>query len=289
MQNEEFYVEQSEFTDPGAHGALYADLPRGLTALREVVQGLLIHLLRAKSLYGVTLPPERKAPILLYHVSDMLAGIVEDDSRPLDVARRPEKRYVATCRTYALLLCSMMRHQGTPARLRNCFATYLKEGVLADHWICECWVAGEGRWTAVDAQMDGAHRKALALDFDPLDVPSEKLYRAGEMWGLCRRGEVDPELCGSMNLWGMDYVKGDVLRDLTALNKREMLPWDGAALAETPYEELSGGELALLDRVAELTAPEVRFSEARQLYLDHPELHAKALPNRHAETYLLDR
>lgn len=276
-QTEEYFAAQSAHSDPGSLVRLYADVPRGLPAVRAVVQGLLIHVFRA-GLYDVKLPPERKEAVYLYHVSDMLEAIIADDPRPLTDARPPKERHVATCRTYAMMLCSMLRHQGTPARLRNCFASYLKPGKWADHWLCECWVAEEGRWAIVDGQLDAVQREALNIEFDPLDVPGERVIRAGDMWGRCRRGEIDPELCGMMDFWGIDYVKSNVLSDLAALNKVEMLPWDGAALGEVPYDRLSDSELALLDLIAEATWPEVRLAEVRELYSDHPELHAKKVP-----------
>jgi len=133
----------------------------------------------------------------------------------------------------------------------------------------------------VDAQMDAVHRDVLKIEFDHLDVPGDEQIHAGDMWRRCRSGQVDPNLCGSLQIWGIDYVKANLLRDFASLNKMEMLPWDGTALTEQPYESLSGADLALMDCVAELTTPTVRLSAARDLYERHPELQAKQLPNRH--------
>jgi len=214
-------------------------------------------------------------------VSHMLEAIVRHDPRPIVEARPPGERFVGTCRHYAVLLCSMLRHQGFPARVRNGFSAYLKRGKLTDHWVCEYWNGEEERWVMVDAQMDAVHRKALCIEFNHLDVPQEEQIHAGEMWRRCRLGQVDPNLCGSLKLWGMDYVKANLLRDFVSLNKIEMLPWDGAALTEQPYENLSDAERTLLDRVADLTVPAVRVSAVRDLYENRSELHAKQLPNRH--------
>ena len=121
----------------------------------------------------------------------------------------------------------------------------------------------------MDGQLDAVQREALNIEFDPLGVPGERVVRAGDMWGRCRRNEVDPELCGMMDFWGMDYVKSNVLSDLAALNKVEMLPWDGAALGEVPYDRLSDGELVLLNRIADATWPEVRLAaRGKRLHLD---------------------
>lgn len=279
-QAQQYYTEQSAMTDPGPHAALYADLPRDLPSLCEVVQGLLIHVIRGNR-YNVTLPGERMVQVKTRRVTTMLETIMADDPRPIAQPRPPVERFVGTCRHYAVLFCSMLRHQHVPARARNGFSAYLKRGQYSDHWVCEYWNAEQARWIMLDAQMDAVHRVALKIEFDHLDVPHEEQIHAGEMWRRCRQGQVDPNTCGSLQLWGMDYVKADLLRDLISLNKIEMLPWDGAALTETPYAILSDAELALLDRVADVTTPAVKFEEVRDLYETHSELHAKHLPNPH--------
>jgi hypothetical protein len=175
----------------------------------------------------------------------------------------------------------MLRHQGVSARVRNGFGVYLRPEQFIDHWVCEYWDAGRARWVAVDAQMDPEHRAILEIEFDFMDTPQEQLIRAGTIWRRCREGALDPACCGALDLWGMDYVKANLLRDFLALNKCEVLPWDGAALTERPYGDLTGGEVALLDRIADLTAATVDVPVVRELYASHPELQAKRLPNRH--------
>jgi hypothetical protein len=64
----------------------------------------------------------------------------------------------------------------------------------------------------------------------------------------------------------------NLIHDLAALNKIEMLLWDSWGLMER--EELSERELDLLDRVATVTeSPEADLSELRRLYEGEPELH----------------
>ena len=278
--SEQYYIEQSPVTEPGEEAALFAELPGDLAALCEVVQGLLIHVLHG-SRYGVSLPAERKGQVEIAAVSGMLKTIMADDPRPLVEARAPVERFVGTCRHYSVLLCSMLRHQGVPARVRNGFGVYLKPEQFIDHWVCEYWDAERGRWVAVDAQMDPEHRAILGIGFDFMDTPQEQLIPAGTVWRRCREGALDPTRCGALDLWGMDYVKANLLRDFLALNKCEVLPWDGAALTERPYGDLSGGEVALLDRIADLNAATVDVAAVRELYASRPELQAKRLPNCH--------
>jgi transglutaminase-like putative cysteine protease len=41
------------------------------------------------------------------------------------------------CRDYALLLCSLLRATGTPARVRGGYGTYFVAGLQDDHWVTD--------------------------------------------------------------------------------------------------------------------------------------------------------
>jgi len=66
------------------------------------------------------------------------------------------------------------------------------------------------------------------VTFDPCDVPRDRFVIAGLAWRGVRSGRIDPVKCGvwSIGLAGVWFVAGSAVRDLAALNKREMLPWD---------------------------------------------------------------
>ena len=102
---------QSAITSPGVQVGLYDDLPTGVAALRDVVQGLMVHVFWANQ-YGLTLSPERQAEIQLRYVSTQLARILELDPRPLTAARPVDNKLVGNCRDHSTLLASMLRHQG---------------------------------------------------------------------------------------------------------------------------------------------------------------------------------
>ena len=59
-----------------------------------------------------------------------------------------------------------------------------------------------------------------------LDVPRDQFLVAGDAWQLCRAGKADPMDFGILDLFGWWMIAGNVVRDLAALNNREMLPWD---------------------------------------------------------------
>jgi hypothetical protein len=260
-------------TDPGDHAYLLDDLPAGIAELCQVVQGLLVHVFWAER-YGLELSEARKKEVGLRAVSDKLARIQELDDQPLTTARPWERRLVGNCRDFSVVLCALLRHQGIPARARCGFGTYFRPDRYEDHWVCEYWNAGQERWILVDAQLDAFQLEALQIQFDPLDVPRGQFLVGGEAWQLCRSGQADPDRFGIFDMHGIWFVRGDLVRDFLALNKIEILPWDPWGDAITGESELSDGETAFFDRLAESTlAGDEAFSEIRALYEHDDRLH----------------
>lgn len=261
-----YFTTPGSITQPGAYAALLDDLPTDVPALCRVVQGLMIHVFWAEQ-YGVHLSDERKQEVQLRWVTRQLARIAELDARPLPVARPPEKRLVGNCRDFSVLLTTILRHQGVPARARCGFGRYFLPNHYEDHWVCEYWNSTQQRWILVDAQLDELQQRALKLPFDPLDVPRDQFIVGGHAWQLCRRGEADPDTFGIFDMKGLWFVRGDFVRDVAALHKVELLPWDSWGLAEGQDAELTTADLMLLDQVAELTRGDVpEFAHVRQIY-----------------------
>jgi len=261
-----YYAQPGLMTDPGEHAMWFDDLPADIAALCQVVQGIFIHIFWAER-YGVKLSEERKQEVDIRQVRQKLARIWQMDARPLTVTRPLEKRLVGNCRDFAIMLCAILRHQGVPARARCGFAAYFEPDRYVDHWVCEYWNPTAQHWLRVDAQLDELQRQVLQVEFDPCDVPHDRFLTAGKAWQLCRAGQADPQLFGILDMWGMWFIRGDLVRDLLALNKIEILPWDSWGLMGGKDRGLSADDMALLDRVAALTlAGDEAFLELRWLY-----------------------
>ncbi len=250
-------------TSAGEHAAMLKALPDDLPGLCRVVQNNLLHVHWAKH-YGVTVTPEREGEVQVRRAASMLAYLAAQDDRLLTVERPVEKRMLGNCRDFSVLLCTLLRHQGVPARARCGFGTYFTPGWYEDHWICEVWDADEGRWVMVDPQLDALQIEALGITFDPCDLPEGSFIPAGKGWQLCRAGQADPSRFGIFDIHGLWFVQGNLLRDLAALNRVELLPWDSWGLADREPDE---DDLALLDRVAALTlAGNEAYPAVRALY-----------------------
>jgi hypothetical protein len=246
-------------------------LPHQLIKLCRLVQGFLLHIFWAEK-YGVPSSEIRREEAGIRHVERMLATGFTVDSTALSVPRPPQKRLIGNCRNFSILLCSLLRAQGIPARVRCGFATYFIPGHYEDHWVCEYWLAAEERWVLVDAQLDHLQSQALEISFDPLDVPRDKFLVAGQAWQLCRNKEADPETFGIFDMKGLWFVRGNLIRDIAALNKMPLLPWDGWGLIDRLDDDLSEADLNLLDHIAGATAEEIDYPRIRKMYLEDDRL-----------------
>lgn len=268
----DFYAAPGPMTTPGALAPLLADLPHDIPALVRAVQGLVIHVFWAGR-YGVALDDARRGEVQLRAVDRQLQRIVELDPRPLTEARDPACRLVGNCRDFSVMLTTMLRAQGVPARARCGFGAYFEPDHYEDHWVVEYWHAAEGRWVLVDAQLDDLQQRVLGIAFDPLDVPRDQFITGGRAWRMARAEGADPDTFGIHDMSGLWFIRGNLVRDVAALNKVELLPWDiwGLAYVEGGDEALSDEDMAALDEMAALSGGDVAaFDRLRALYEADP-------------------
>jgi hypothetical protein len=279
-----FFAQQGPLSNPGAYAYLYQGLPTDIAALCKVVQGTTIHIFWAER-YGLHLTPERQEEVQLRVMPRRLARMLELDPAPLTQVRPLERRLVGNCRDFSLMLASILRHQGVPARARCGFGAYFMPNHYEDHWVCECWSADQKRWILVDAQLDPFQCEQMHVPFDPLDVPRDQFIVGGKAWQMCRSGQADPDQFGIFDLHGLGFVRGDFIRDVASLNKVELLPWDCWGIIETPDEALSADDLAFLDQLAALTSADVpNFDAVRALYESDPRLHVNGTVHSYVAT-----
>ena len=112
-------------------------------------------------------------------------------------------------------------------------------------------------------------------------IPDDQRYKApsgdrflvaGKAWQMCRAGEADPEAFGLtfLNEHGLWWVRDNLVRDVAALNKVELLPWDAWGLAQGPESVSTEADTALLDRAAELCQRPEAVEELRSIYEEDP-------------------
>jgi hypothetical protein len=259
---DDFSLRQTPYSDPGDLDV--TGLPRDPRRLAALVRGLILHRLEGERL-GYDIPEQRlHDDAESRYVTEILRILRERKDAPLTEERSYDERFVGTCRDYALLLCSLLRSTGTPARVRGGYATYFVDGFHDDHWVTE-YRLPDGSLRLADPQV---LHPVYDVPFDPLDVPRDRFLVAGQAWRACRAGTADPETFGVWvvpELRGLELVLHSVVLDLAAVSGTEPLPWDGWGLSPLERREpLMRDDLALIDAVAAARTPE----ELRRLHAD---------------------
>jgi Transglutaminase-like superfamily len=265
----EFYARATAMTAVGEHEALVDELPSEIDELARITQGLLIYDVVASDFYGCELTEERQGAIHIRPIEELMDGILALDERPLSIARPPDGRLAARCHHYARFLVAILRAKGIPARVRVGFGAYFNPGRFEDHMLCEYWSGAEQRWLLVDPQFDEVWRARLGIEHDHLDVPRTQFIVAAEAWEICRNGAADPALFGidHTQMYGLWFIAGSLIRDIAALNKVEVLPWDVWGAQPRPDESLSEDQLALFDELAALARdPDESLDRLRERY-----------------------
>lgn len=83
-------------------------------------------------------------------------------------------------------------------------------------------------------------------------MPPGRFICGGEAWRMAITGLANPDDFGIFELKGMDFIKGNLLRDLLAQVQFEVLPWDSWGILGTPFSQLSQEQINLLDRAAQI-------------------------------------
>jgi hypothetical protein len=210
----------------------------------------------------VGIPPARLSEKNLRPAGRLIAALLALDPSPIDVPRTEKDRVVGTCRHFALLSCALLRHRGIPARVRCGFATYFQPGQALDHWITEYRTEAR-RWVRIDTEILGAG----VLDA-PEDLQPGQFLSGGEAWAAYRQGRVDAAAFGVYGTpnFGPAEIRGNAIKDLAALNKVEMLPWDEWGPMPAIYGGHTGPEVdSLLDEIAAVSASD-NASAIAELY-----------------------
>jgi Transglutaminase-like superfamily len=201
---------------------------------------------------ALDLSDERFSENQLRPAAALVEALLALDPVSLNVPRTPDRRVVGTCRHFAVLTCALLRYRGIAARARCGFATYFQPEQGLDHWITEYWHEQDKRWVRIDSEILG--QSILA---QPEDLRPGQFLTGGEAWKAFRAGHIDAARYGVYGTgnWGPGEIRGNAIRDLAALNKVEMLPWDEWGRMDASYKGQTGADYdELLDTIADVCA-----------------------------------
>jgi Transglutaminase-like superfamily len=256
MADNEFWAEQGPVTEPGEFASLAREVPGSVTAMRAAARGLVFHYRADGDFTANGISADRITEIDTRYARDMLGRLVSLADQPLAEPRTPSQRLVGCCRDFTVLFLSIAREHGIPARARVGFATYFHPGRYIDHVVAEIWDAAASRWRLVDPELADDHVSSVdGARVDPEDLTSAQFLTGPAAWLACRSGAadaerfaVDPDLDIPATR-GWPYVRHNLIHDLAALTKHEMLLWDNWGWTEMDSEP-SPEQLAALDDLA---------------------------------------
>jgi formylglycine-generating enzyme required for sulfatase activity len=241
----DFYKQYSEFTDPGEYAYLYKNLPDSLPELCSLIKSQFIHPYEELPKYREQFPKERWDETLKYPtVKSILKGLLSYDSRGLVKDRKPENRLVLACRENAILLASILKYRGIPARVRGGYATYLIPGFHTNHAICEVWNENDKRWMLVDPSTG------------MIDFSRDKFDFGNDAWLKMQKKEIDPNLFGMPGQHpGVLSIIAIVCADLTFILDTEYTIYQYAPILDYAFQnnnQLTSNHIETLNRISEL-------------------------------------
>ena len=272
----DFYRQYSSFTDPGEYAYLYENLPDSLPELCSLIKSQFIHPYADLPKYRDQIPKERWNESIKYPtVKLVLEGLLSYDSRGLVKDRKPEDRLVLGCRDYAILLASILKYRGIPARVRYGHATYLIPGFHASHVICEVWNENDKRWMLVDPSMN------------MVDFSRDKFDFSNDAWLQMQKNEIDPNIYGNPGQYsGPVSIVAKVCGDLASMLGTEYTIFQYPPILDYAFEnnnKLTSKHIETLNTISELmeSLDAENLSKLQDIYNNTPELHfTKSFENK---------
>lgn len=257
-----YYRRQSWYSNPGCLASLFDPLPKEIGPLCKILHHSILHMFWiGEATYGITLQALTSAgrdpcgEFSFQTVEERLQNLHKLDARPLTAPRRAEARTVGCCRDFALMLTSILRHKGIPARVRTGVSRYFKaaEGyLLEDHYITEFWNEQDARWQLVDPQIDDVQRPAVEPGLNLLDLPDGRFLTGWRLLDALRREEIDPQKVGFPPVnGGYTYGRNKLFADFVGITGHE-LPVHGWWGIGDPRSSKQPGDEALVDRMIQI-------------------------------------
>lgn len=264
----DFYRQYSPFTDPGEYAYLYENLPESLPELCDLIRSQFVHPFAHLPRVRDQFPEERRNDESARYPSaeSVLAGLLSYDSSGIMEGRKIEDRLILGCRHNAILLASVLKYRGIPARIRTGHVTYLRPGFHMSHTICEVWNESDQRWMLVDPS-------TAMVDFD-----RDQFDFSNELWLKMQNGEIDLNKYGFPGRYsGLVSIVGKVSPDLASILGTEYPISRYAPVLDYAFENddrLRADHIETLNKISELmkSLNADNLSELQEIYDNTPDI-----------------
>ena len=276
----EFYKKTSYFTDLGYYKDFAKKLPDDIEQLSILQRMQIIHpvAIRDKEIRNKKdcfWGDMTKVPISRLEYEDdifptaqsVIAELLRKNPNYTTKREAKDKVHV-TCRSQAILLASILKAKGIPARARSGFAEYIHyDGICYDHWITEYFDEKENRWRLVDAD---EHCPDHEIGFDLNDIPYDKfLFGANAYLGV-RQNKYKPETIlysSDPPTLGLKASIRGLFYDFHSLMNDEIIFLHMPKYIQDKKFELSEDEYKELDKLAVLMLnPNENFSKLQEIW-----------------------
>ncbi len=280
-----FYLQTSIYTNYYPFADYYRSLPDNIEELSKLLYHQVIHrtelirsYLNSPSKYDNTFEinkikeqypwyKNRCDDDILLTAPAITAELFRQDPRGFIMGRQIKDRVVITCRYVAVLLASILKAKGIPARCRSGYADYFlkKRGkIFYDHWIVQYYNAKEKRWVNVDPDND------YKVSFNQYDFPNKEFQWIAKVWLDVRKGHDDYKryIHGS-SYNGLNNLAYALFFDFHSLMNDEIsyLFFPTMFDKKDEFNNLTDEELSRLDNLAMLMLdPDKNFDELRYLF-----------------------
>ncbi len=280
-----FYLQTSIYTNYYPFADYYRSLPDNIEELSKLLCHQVIH--RTKLIRSYLNKPRnyenelelnkikeqypwyknRCDDDILLTAPAITAELFRQDQRGFVMDREIKDKVVITCRYVAVLLASILKAKGIPARCRSGYADYFlneRGQNFYDHWIVQYYNAKEKRWVNVDP--DGEYNGT----FNQYDFPNKEFKWIAEVWLNVRAGNDDYKryIHGS-SYNGLNNLAYALFFDFHSLMNDEIsyLFFPTMFDKDEEFNNLTEEELSRLDNLATLMLDvDKNFDELRYLF-----------------------
>lgn len=276
--NLDHYLLFSTYTNPGLYKDKLIDLPSNIKDIGLLVRKSLIHRTTLRDgntgsnvdlKYGdMTKVPWWRQPEddILVTAAAMLAELYRRDAKGLHLDRSEENKLILTCRFTAVLMASILKSKGIPARVRSGFASYFP-GNLGngwDHWINQYWDIESNRWVTID--VDGCLHD---LFFDPFDIPDKVFDYSAKAWLDVRQEKVSEDhFQNAGGTGGLRAIAWELFYDFHCLMNNEInYVFTPEFIHDIHWARLRDEELKEIDALAEvMLEPDKNFAKLLDIW-----------------------